>query len=148
VHDAAFDLVISIFAPKNFAETARVLAPGGWLAVVYPGPNHLAELGRWYALMRHHEHKARRSAEAAGRMIGPSTTVQLVRRTLLDPATVRDAVLMGPMPANIAPSMLDAETAPITVTFDIDVLFACKRRTAPAQNRTHGRKGEPPVTAF
>jgi len=36
VHDAAFDLVISIFAPKNFAETARVLAPGGWLAVVYP----------------------------------------------------------------------------------------------------------------
>ena len=65
--------------------------------------------------MRRHEHKARRS-EAAGRMIGPSTTVQLVRRTLLDPATVRDAVLMGPMPANIAPSMLDAETAPITVT--------------------------------
>ena len=46
VHDATFDLVISIFAPKNFAETARVLAPGGWLAVVYPGPNRLAELGR------------------------------------------------------------------------------------------------------
>ena len=44
VKNAAADLVLSIFAPKNFAETARVLAPGGWLAIVYPGPNHLVEL--------------------------------------------------------------------------------------------------------
>jgi 23S rRNA (guanine745-N1)-methyltransferase len=29
VQDAALDLVISIFAPKNFPEAARVLRPGG-----------------------------------------------------------------------------------------------------------------------
>jgi 23S rRNA (guanine745-N1)-methyltransferase len=102
VHDAALDLVISIFAPKNFAETARVLRPGGRLAAVYPGPNHLAELGRRYGLMRHHQRKARRYAGAAGRMIGPSTTVQLARRTFLDPAAMRDAVLMGPDARHIA----------------------------------------------
>ena len=44
VKSAVADLVLSIFEPKNFAETARVLAPGGWLAIVYPGPNHLVEL--------------------------------------------------------------------------------------------------------
>jgi 23S rRNA (guanine745-N1)-methyltransferase len=37
VQDAAIDLIISIFAPKNFPEAARVLRPGGWLAVAYPG---------------------------------------------------------------------------------------------------------------
>lgn len=30
VHDASVDLVISIFAPKNFREAARVLRPRGW----------------------------------------------------------------------------------------------------------------------
>src|SRR5262249_53566878 len=44
VQSAAIDLLISIFAPKNFAEMARVLGPGGALAVVYPGPKHLREL--------------------------------------------------------------------------------------------------------
>jgi hypothetical protein len=41
VQDAAIDLVLNIFAPRNFAETARVLRPGGWLALVYPEANHL-----------------------------------------------------------------------------------------------------------
>ena len=38
VQDEAADLVLSIFAPKNFAEMSRVLRPGGWLALAYPGP--------------------------------------------------------------------------------------------------------------
>jgi len=39
IRDAAIDLVVSIFAPKNFPEAARVLRPGGWLALAYPGPD-------------------------------------------------------------------------------------------------------------
>lgn len=31
VHDAAVDLVVNTFAPRNFPEMARVLRPGGWL---------------------------------------------------------------------------------------------------------------------
>jgi SAM-dependent methyltransferase len=55
VQDAALDLVISIFAPKNFRETARVLRPGGCFALVYPRANHLVELRQRCALMRHHK---------------------------------------------------------------------------------------------
>jgi len=44
VQDAAVDLAISIFAPKNFPEAARVLRPGGRLAVAYPGTDHMIEL--------------------------------------------------------------------------------------------------------
>jgi 23S rRNA (guanine745-N1)-methyltransferase len=35
---------LDVFAPRNGAETARVLAPGGLLVVVTPGPDHLAGL--------------------------------------------------------------------------------------------------------
>src|SRR5215469_10770380 len=52
VPDAAIDLVVSIFAPKNFRETSRVLRPGGWLALAYPGPDHLIELRGRFGLLR------------------------------------------------------------------------------------------------
>src|SRR6202035_873382 len=69
VQDAAIDLVISIFAPKNFPQAARVLRPAGWLAVVYPGTDHMAELSDRFGLLRQHKHAARRYTEAAGRLI-------------------------------------------------------------------------------
>ncbi len=112
VHDAALDLVISVLAPKNFRETARVLRSGGWFALVYPRTDHLVELRQRYALMRHHKNKAERYAEAVSRMIGPPTVLRLVRRTLLDPAAVRDVVLMGPDARHIAPPALDAKMGP------------------------------------
>ena len=126
VHDAAFDLIISIFAPKNFAETARVLRPGGWLAVVYPGPNHLVELNRPFSLMRQHEGKDRRYADAARRYIGPPTISRLTRYTVLEGEGIRDALLMGPNARRINRSTLDAATGPLPVTFDLFVLLVRK----------------------
>jgi 23S rRNA (guanine745-N1)-methyltransferase len=142
VHDAALDLVLNVFAPKNFPETTRVLRPGGWLVLVYPRPGHLAELGHYFRLMGQHGGKARHYAEAANRLIGPPTVTRLVRRTVLDPTAIRDAVLMGPNARHIAPSALNIPTGPIAVTCDLDALFACKRKTTPAKNRAHRRKGQ------
>lgn len=44
VADGAVAAVLSVFAPRNAAEFARVLAPGGLLVVLTPGPRHLQEL--------------------------------------------------------------------------------------------------------
>jgi len=38
------DVITCVFAPRNAAEFARVLRPGGRLVVVTPSPGHLAEL--------------------------------------------------------------------------------------------------------
>ena len=57
MRDACTDLVISIFAPRNFAEAARVLRPGGVLAVAFPGPDHLIELRREFGLIDQSEGK-------------------------------------------------------------------------------------------
>jgi 23S rRNA (guanine745-N1)-methyltransferase len=126
VHDAAADLVISVFAPKNFTEMSRVLRPGGWMALVYPGPNHMAELGDRFVLMRRHEHKAQDYVEATERSVGPSTIARIVRRAILDRASIRAAVLMGPNARHIAEATLDDGTEALAVTFDLAVLFARK----------------------
>ncbi len=44
MRDAVAALVLNVFAPRNGAETTRVLAPGGLLAVVTPTERHLEEL--------------------------------------------------------------------------------------------------------
>jgi 23S rRNA (guanine745-N1)-methyltransferase len=126
VRDAAADLVLSMFAPKNFAEMARVLRPGGWLALAYPGPDHLAELVDRFGLLQQQAGKAARYVAAAERRIGPATTSRLVRRISLDRAAVRHAVLMGPNARHIAASALDLDAAAMDVTIDIAILFARK----------------------
>jgi 23S rRNA (guanine745-N1)-methyltransferase len=44
VRDRVAGLVLDVFAPRNGAEMARVMAPGGSLVVITPTPRHLQEL--------------------------------------------------------------------------------------------------------
>jgi 23S rRNA (guanine745-N1)-methyltransferase len=44
LRDASVDFAMNVFAPRNPSEFARVLRPGGTLAVVTPAPDHLHEL--------------------------------------------------------------------------------------------------------
>jgi SAM-dependent methyltransferase len=131
VHDAAIDLVVSIFAPKNFPEAARVLRPGGWPAVAYPGPDHMVELRERFCLMGRHEDTPRRYAEMARRFIGPCTFARLRRHVVLDGAAIRSAVLMGPNARHISPSMLGPSPEPLAVTLDVTLLFARKPERNP-----------------
>jgi 23S rRNA (guanine745-N1)-methyltransferase len=126
VQDNAVNLLLSIFAPKNFSEAARVLRPGGWLAVVYPGTDHMAELTDRFGLMRRHAPAEARYTEAVERFVGPPTMHRLRRQTVLDDAAIRSAILMGPNARHIAASRLGGELERIPVTFDFITLCARK----------------------
>jgi 23S rRNA (guanine745-N1)-methyltransferase len=130
VHDAGVDLVVSIFAPKNLPEVARVLRPGGWFAMVYPGPDHLVELGDRFRLIGQHDDKTERYRDLARRFIGSPTIHRLFSRTVLEATAIRAAILMGPNARHIASSILDAELGPepgpTPVTFDVTLLFSRK----------------------
>jgi 23S rRNA (guanine745-N1)-methyltransferase len=134
VQDASVDLVISSFAPKNCPESARVLRPGGWLAVVHPGEKHMTELRDRFRLMRRYELAGRRYAEAAQRFVGPPTIHSLRRQVVLDHEAIRNAILMGPNARHVAASVLYAELAPTTVTFDFIILLA---RKSEGRSRTY-----------
>jgi len=49
--DASVEILLNMFAPRNAAEFSRVVAPGGGLFVVIPGPDHLQELRSQFNLM-------------------------------------------------------------------------------------------------
>ena len=129
VNDATVDLVVSIFAPKNFREMARVLRPGGCLALAYPGPEHLIELRDRFGLLRQNEESPGRYADMAARFIGPPSVTRLHNRAVLDPAAARAVILMGPSARHLDPSILDVGPDPLAVTFDINALFARKPET-------------------
>ncbi len=124
VHDAAIDLVVSIFAPKNFREMARVLRPGGRLALAYPGPQHLMELRDRFGLLGQNEQSPERYARMTARFIGTPSVARLHRHAVLDSAAMRAAILMGPNARHVDPTILDVGTASLVVTFDINLLFA------------------------
>ena len=114
--DGAVDLVLCVFAPRNPAEFARVLRPGGRAVVVVPGPGHLRELREGYGLLDVGEDKAERvreSFEGWG-----FTQERLSYRLELSTAGVADAIAMGPNAFHGLP----ASTEPCGVTVDVAVL--------------------------
>lgn len=123
--DESAALVLSVFGPRNPAEIRRVLAPGGTLIVVTPGPDHHAELRRSLGLIGIDERKSARLAEAYGDYA--STAVTTVRYQLrLGHAGLTDLVAMGPSARHIGADELAARVAalppvPVTVTVDVEV---------------------------
>jgi hypothetical protein len=85
--------------------------------------------------MRQHPDRARRYAESAIPLIGPPYLERIVRRTVLEVSAVRDAVLMGPNARHVGQLAPHAEFLPTAVTFDVELLFARKRRAGTGSRR-------------
>lgn len=61
---ASIDLLLDVFAPRNPAEFARVVRPGGAVIVVVPGAGHLAELAEHVTLVSVEADKRERTLAA------------------------------------------------------------------------------------
>jgi 23S rRNA (guanine745-N1)-methyltransferase len=89
------DAVLSIFAPRNPAETGRVLSPQGVLVVVTPTARHLAELVGAVGLVRVDERKEERLAQQL-KDFDTVATGALEYTVSLGRDEAVDDVLMGP----------------------------------------------------
>ena len=122
--DGCAALVLSVFGPRNAAETARVLAPGGALVVASPGPGHQRELREALGLIGIDASKADRLADTYRDF--PAPVLTRVRYELrLDHAALTDLVAMGPSARHITPAELAERVAavpdPAPVTVDVEV---------------------------
>lgn len=120
------DVVLSVFAPRNPAETVRVLGTGGLLVVVTPTARHLAELVAAVGLVRVDERKEERLARQLADFESVSSDV-LEYRIDLDRADAIDDILMGPsghhadadaIAASLA-SLPDPVAATVSVTVSV-----------------------------
>jgi SAM-dependent methyltransferase len=102
--DATVDLALSVFAPRNGPELARVLRPGGALLVVTPAREHLGELA---TLHRVRVDPLKR--ERLHRQLVPALRPTGVRRISWTLRLTRDeaqaVVRMGPAARHARPDM-------------------------------------------
>jgi 23S rRNA (guanine745-N1)-methyltransferase len=122
VGSATADLLINIFAPKNFAEMARALRPDGRLAMAYAGPDHLIELRGMLGLMDPQPGKGasyRRQMQGLG---GGILHDRLRRSVQMSHAEAVDYILMGPNARHVSAAGIPAWSGAKAVTFDVELL--------------------------
>ncbi len=96
--DASFDAVLNVFTPAQYDEFARVLAPGGLLVKVVPGPNHLRELRHAFRdVIRHEDYSNQRVVDHFQRHFQLIERTPLSKTTPTTPETLRAFVRMTPL---------------------------------------------------
>ena len=116
------DIVLSVFSPRNFAETERVLNSGGTLIVVAPEDHHLVELrSQFNALSIQHD-----KSETISALLGNFTKMeQFVHRAteLLDGQAMYETLLSGPNGHHLQPKDMDAilQSKPLDVTHSVSI---------------------------
>lgn len=125
VRDGVVDRVLVVFAPRNGAETARVLAPAGRLVVVTPAADHLAELVGPLGLLSVDPAKAERLAGSLEPHLVRTHARTHREELLLDREAVRVLVGMGPHARHLSGDELSGRLAalpdPVSVTVAVDV---------------------------
>jgi len=137
VRDAVAALALSVFAPRNGPEIARVLVPGGSLVVAAPTPRHLGELVPALGLLRVDERKRERLAARLGPHLRPAGEREHEQRVALRHEDVARLVAMGPSAWHVDPAATAARIAalPDPFTMTVSVTVARFRRATEAADR-------------
>jgi 23S rRNA (guanine745-N1)-methyltransferase len=131
VADGAAALAINVFAPRDPAELARVLARGGTLVVVTPNPGHLGELVSAVGMLTVQERKRERLAGKLGALFEPVAETAVERQLQLGHDDLAALVAMGPSARHQSEQEIAQKVAaladPLAVTLSVTV--ATYRRT-------------------
>jgi 23S rRNA (guanine745-N1)-methyltransferase len=111
VADNAVDVVTVVFAPRNAAEFARVLRPGGRLVVVTPRPGHLAEVAGQAGMLGIEPAKDERLTASLEGHFSVLSSRDLDVDLALSPADVARLALMGPAGHHLDRGALDSLVA-------------------------------------
>jgi 23S rRNA (guanine745-N1)-methyltransferase len=141
--DRSAALVVSIFGPRNAAETGRILTPGGTLIIAVPGAGHLRELQRPLGTIGIDPRKPRRLA-ATYRDYARSGVTCVDYQLCLDHAGITALVSMGPSARHLTPRALAARISvlpsPFTVTVDLQIRALQHRRDLAWARTTSGKR--------
>ena len=131
IRDGVVSTVLSVFAPRDPAEIARVLAPGGRLVVVTPETDHLAEIRSAVGLLGVDPGKPGRLDDVFDGLLRPTDRRQVRVEMRLTREDIAALVRMGPAARHVSPEGLQSAVAelpePTTVTMAVTVsVFAAR----------------------
>jgi 23S rRNA (guanine745-N1)-methyltransferase len=119
VRDGAAALVLSVFSPRDGAEIARVLRPGGTLLVVTPTRAHLGRLVSDLGLLTVDARKQERLEAKLDPHLELEHSAGLEWPLALEPRDVANAVAMGPSARHVDWDELDARIAALPQPFEV-----------------------------
>jgi len=133
--DASVDVVLNVFAPRNGAEFARVLVPGGTAVVVTPLPGHLGEAAAALGLLSIAPDKEAAVAAALGGAFAAGPVREVRTELRLDVDDAARLAVMGPaghhLDAAALRARLEREGVPPVVTAAFRVQAFTRRRPLP-----------------
>lgn len=96
LRDGCCDVLLSVFAPRNPAEFARVLAPAGRMVTVTPRPGHLRDARERLTLLEVEPDKGQRMERTLGEFFDRGESVDVDIDLELSSEEMADLVGMGP----------------------------------------------------
>ena len=144
VRSGVAQAVCCVFAPRNAAEFARVLSPGGRLVVVTPEPGHLASVRASYGLLDLDPDKDVRLAQT---LAGRFELVDSHRLTTVVEATaeqVADVIAMGPNAFHGTPV---TEATRLEIDVRCRTYLRLEQAASSHDDLPHGETGEDAVRA-
>lgn len=135
LQDSSAAVVVSVFAPRNPAEFARVLAPGGALVVLTPNPGHLGSLVAALGLVTVEPGKDERLESQLAPFFRKDVSVRVDDELHLRRTEVTALVGMGPSARHVEPAELAARIGRLTepVTTAVSVTLGTWRNTRGAR---------------
>ena len=119
IADGCADLVLDVFAPRNGAEFARVLRPGGTLVVVTPAPTTCASSSRRSACWRWIPTRSAACRSPLSRGCGPYIEQEYATRLALSHDDVTRLVAMGPSARHLPAPELARRVATLPQPMDV-----------------------------
>ncbi|PRQ12288.1 SAM-dependent methyltransferase [Corynebacterium sp. 13CS0277] len=107
LRDASVNAITVAFAPRNAAEFARVLAPGGQVVVLTDVPGHLVELREPLGITDVEAGKLERLIDQASSHLVPVAEPEMIEFPMnLDQASIAAQIGMSPSARHIHPEVL------------------------------------------
>ncbi len=113
------DVVLCVFAPRNPAEFARVLSPGGRVLVVVPTADHLAELRQAYGLLGIEPDKGGRLLAGAADFLTHERTHTLNWTGAVPTEQLDDLIRMGPNAHHSPPRVERSQRVTLSVELHV-----------------------------
>lgn len=133
IRDNSIDAITVIFAPRNAAEFARVLKPGGQVVVLTAATGHLGELRAPLGIIDVERGKVERMiAQAEGHLV-PVGEPELVEFGMtLDQNAIATQIGMSPSARHIHPEVLEERIAALPTQMDVTARAYVTRLGRPA----------------
>ena len=120
VRDGSVHAIMDVFAPRNPAEFARVLAPGGEVVALIAHQGHLDELREPLGILGVEAGKLERMVEQAKGHLELAAEPQLIEYTMrLERDAIAAQVGMSPSARHVAPDVLQERLAALPEHMDV-----------------------------